>query len=124
MNADNPYEAPKDEVAARTPTRSVSRMIGTGVLVAGLAILAYGATAFWLINALPPNGGANGRLPSLYVMGAGISIAVVGLVARDLRLGRKDYQSTRVSRKGIPASYGILVLLAIVIILFFLISRL
>jgi len=124
MNADNPYEAPKDKAAAPTPTRHVSKMIGTGVLVAGLAILAYGAIAFWLINVLPPNGGANGRLPSLYVMGAGILVAVVGLVARDLHLGGKDNRSTRVSRKGIPASYGILVLLAIVIILFLVISRL
>jgi hypothetical protein len=124
MNADNPYEAPEDTVAGSTPARHVSKIIGTCVLVAGSAILAYGATAFWLIKTLPPNGGANGRLPSLYVMGAGIVVAVLGLVARDLRVSRKEDRSAGVSRNGIPASYGILILLAIMIIFFVVVSRL
>ena len=90
------------------------------VLATGLVVLAYGAVGFWIINTLPPNGGASGRLPSLYVMGAGIVLSVVGLVARDFRDGRISQEDTQ----GIPASYGILGLVAILIILFFVISSL
>jgi hypothetical protein len=107
-------EAPKQ-------IHSVGTKGGMAILGAGLAILAYGAVGFWLINTLPPNGGANGRLPSLYVMGAGMVVAVVGLVVRDIRAGGESQEG---ARRGIPASYGILGLLAILIILFLVISRL
>ena len=104
--------------------RGVSRKIGTAILVLGLLILTYGAVGFWLINTLPPNGGAYGRLPSLYVTGVGIVVSVVGLAARGLRFGREDNRSSEGSRKGIPTIYGILGLVAILIILVFVISRL
>lgn len=124
MRDDNPYRASEEDAVPSTPTRHVLRNIGTAILTVGLAILAYGAIGFWFINSLPPNGGASGRLPSLYVMAVGIVVAVVGLIARDLRIGRHVNPHDEVSRKGIPTSYGILGLLAIVIVVIFVISRL
>jgi hypothetical protein len=124
MDVDSPHSGLEGEPRASIPNRHVLRKIGTVVLAVGLAMLAYGAVAFWLINALPPNGGANGRLPSLYVMGIGIAVAIVGLIARGLRFGGKDDRNGQELRKGIPASYGILLLIAIIILLVFVISRL
>src|SRR5262245_25130696 len=102
------------------PIRDVRRKVGMGILAAGLAILAYGAVGFWVINALPPNGGASGRLPSIYIMGAGIVVAVVGLAVRDFRGGK----SQEGSKQGIPAIYGIFGIVAMLIVLNFVISRL
>ena len=124
MNPDNPYEAPNKMSSTTSQRRRILIAIGTGILLFGLAVLAYGATAFWLINSLPPNGGANGRLPSLYVMGIGIVVAVIGLIARDLRVGNKGNASADVASKEIPTSYGILFFIVILIIFFVVVSRL
>jgi hypothetical protein len=70
---------------SKTPTgKSISKVIGTIIAVAGAAALAYGAAAFWLVRSLPPNT-ADSRLPSLYLMGAAMLATVVGLVTRDFR---------------------------------------
>ncbi|MBN1854101.1 MAG: hypothetical protein JW829_15345 [Pirellulales bacterium] len=124
MSSENPFKTPKEDPAAATSARSFSKTLGTGIVLVGLAVIAYGAVAFWLIQSLPPNGGGNGRLPSLYVMGLGIVVAVVGLVARDLRVGRKAKQPSGETRKGIPTGYGILFLLAILVIFFLVVSQL
>ncbi len=114
MNDENPYKTPEDIASPSSPQRNLLKAAGTAVVFVGLAVLAYGAIAFWLINSLPPNGGANGRLPSLYVMGVGIIVVVIGLIARDLRLGRKSGGTADVPKKGIPTSYGVLLLLVLV----------
>jgi len=100
---------------SQTPTsgtRRIAKMVGTAVLGVGLAVLAYGAVAFWLIQALPPNS-VGSRLPSLYVMAAGIVVSLAGLVLRGF--DRNDNRATDAPKKGIPTSLGILVLLAIII---------
>ena len=124
MNSGNPYESPEDHATETRPAPHRPRAIGTVVLVAGLVILAYGAVAFWLVNSLPPNGGVQGRLPSVYVMGVGLVVAVAGLIARDFRAGGKSTSPTHSSPMGIPALYGILGLVAIMVVLFLVISRL
>lgn len=124
MHADNPYEPPQEEMDAASPAVPPLRKIGTTILLIGLATLAYGAIACWLLQRLPPNGGGQGRLPSVYMMGIGIVIVLVGLVVRDLRVGRKAKRTGDESRKGIPTSYGILILLAIVIVFVVVISQL
>jgi hypothetical protein len=101
----------------------MSKIIGTLVLAAGLICLAHGAVGFWVIKSLPPNGGASGRLPSLYVMGAGISVAFVGLTVRGLRFSKNDGKSDKASPKGIPTLYGIIILFGILALLIFVISR-
>lgn len=83
----NPYAtptAPDHQPQGKGGCR-VAKALGTVMLLGSLIVMAYGAVAFWLIRWLPPNGGPTGRLPSLYVMGAGIIGAIVGLVVRDLR---------------------------------------
>jgi hypothetical protein len=97
--------------------------IGTAILAAGLALLSYGAAGFWLINALPPNGGIYGRLPSIYVICAGSVIAVAGLSMRGLRFGKRGDLPGSGSSKRIPAAYGIVVLVALVAALFIAILR-
>ncbi|MBN1911213.1 MAG: hypothetical protein JW818_15820 [Pirellulales bacterium] len=124
MSSDNPFKTPKEDSSSSTPSRRPSNVLGTGILLVGLSVVAYGAVAFWLIQSLPPNGGGNGRLPSLYVMGVGIVVAVVGLIARDFRVGRKAKGSTSEARKGIPTVYGIIGLLAILIIFFLVVYQL
>lgn len=123
MNANNPYESSETPAEHSSPPRPLRKTAGTAILIIGLMILAYGATAFWLLNFLPPNGGPTGRLPSLYVIGVGIITAIVGLVVRDLRGGRGS-RSTNDARHGIPTSYGIMGIVVVVILLIFVISRL
>jgi hypothetical protein len=105
----------KQPLTKSTSARSIARTIGTAVLVAGLLLSAYGAVAFWLIQRLPPNGGASGRLPSLYVMGVGLAVSFIGLMARDLRFIGKRNPASASSQKAIPTSLGIFLILAIVI---------
>jgi hypothetical protein len=104
--------------------RSVTRSIGTGLFLTGLAILAYGAIAFWLIKSLPPNGGPTGRLPSLYIMGGGIVAVLAGLALRDLRTRDKNLGSTEGATKGIPTSVGMLILAMILVLFFVVVSQL
>ncbi|MBA4032098.1 MAG: hypothetical protein C0478_14575 [Planctomyces sp.] len=104
--------------------RRASKGIGTAILLVGLMALAYGAIAFWLIKSLPPNGGANGRLPSLYIMGVGVVVAVIGLIVRDLRSNSKKNEPAGEASKGIPTRYGLLLLLGIVVMFFVVVSQL
>lgn len=71
MSSSNPFDAPGQLEKLSGTTGRLSQAVGTGILITGLMALAHGAVAFWLISSLPPNGGAQGRLPSLYVMGGG-----------------------------------------------------
>jgi peptidoglycan/LPS O-acetylase OafA/YrhL len=116
MNTDNPYEPPSDLPTASTQTRATAKVVGTVILLVGLAVLVYGAIAFWIVPSLPPNNISNGRLPSLYVMGLGILVAVVGLVARDLRSCRTRNGVSNQAKKEIPSSYGILLVIAVFIL--------
>jgi len=59
------------------------RTAGTVVLVLGAVVTAYAAVAFFLVNQLPPNGGFSGRLPSLYLLFAGMAGMFVGSVVRN-----------------------------------------
>lgn len=96
---------------------------GGAILALGLLVLIYGVVACWLVPALPPNGGPNGRLPSLYVIGVGIVITIAGLAVRGGgHRGGSDPAAP--APRGIPAAYGILILVAILAGLFFVISRL
>lgn len=117
MNA-NPYESPSSDVPARNGSsgQGIVNAIGTVILIVGLAVIAYGAVAFWIVRALPPND-ATSRLPSLYVMGAGIITALVGLTFKSL-------QGKSTKKGAIPTSVGVLVLVAIVIAFFVVVSRL
>ena len=123
-NPNDPQTPERHGLETPPPARRVSQTIGTFVLVIGGLILAYAAAAFWLFNDLPPNDAIHGRLPSLYLMGAGIVIAVVGLIASDQRVSRRDKSPKEASRKVIPTSYGIIGLVLILIIIFFVISLL
>jgi hypothetical protein len=122
MNSDNPYETPGEIASAGAPSRRSSKTLGTTLLLIGLAILVYGAIAFWLINSLPPNGGGKGRLPSLYVMGMGIVITLLGLAVRGLRGGKKGLADK--TGKGIRTSHGVLILIATVIVFILIFSQL
>ena len=123
MSDSNPYASPTEGKAA-TKSGSGWNKVGTAVLVVGLATLAYGAVAFWIVQSLPPNGGASGRLPSLYVMGAGIALSLLGLTALGFRWSGKENPTGDTPRKAIPTSVGILVLLAIIIAVIVAISQL
>ena len=114
----NPYESPPSDVSApqETSGQGIVNAIGQAILFAGLAVLIYGAVAFWIIPALPPND-ATSRLPSLYVMGAGIVTALVGLTLKSL-------QSRSTKKAAIPTSVGIILLVAIIIAFFVAVSRL
>lgn len=132
---ENPYQTPSsDPQAPNPPHQSSSKTgnssgmgavakIGAGVLILGLMVLAYGAVGFWLINNLPPNGGAQGRLPSLYVMGIGIVLSTIGLSIRGFRLSQNDNEASRGASKGVPSSVGILILIAILVVAGFVISQ-
>ena len=65
----------------------MSGKLGTGILLFGVVVLAYGAFAFFVNNNLPPNGAAQGRLPSLYLLFAGMAAMLVGTILRGLRRG-------------------------------------
>src|SRR5262245_35768319 len=114
----NPYEAPANEVSAKKGLsgQGVVKVVGTVILIAGLAVLVYGAVAFWIVPSLPPNDAAS-RLPSVYVMGAGIVTALVGLTVKSL-------QGKSTKKGAIPTSVGFIMLLAIIIAFFFVVSRL
>ena len=96
----NPYATPTagDQRPQDRKGHRVARAIGTAILAAGLVVLTYGAVAFWLIKSLPPNGGSSGRLPSLYVIGAGIIAAIIGMAVRDLRWAGRAKKHDRSNR--------------------------
>lgn len=66
----------------------MQRTIGTVILIAGGVLTAYAAIAFWLLKSLPPDGGHQGRLPSLYLLFTGFAVMLVGLVVLDFRVGK------------------------------------
>ena len=121
----NPYQSPPSHDNHRqTSGQGAVQAIGTAVLIGGVVTLAYGALAFWVFPFLPPNGGVNGRLPSLYTLGIGIVATLVGLALRGLRSSRASASEAERPSKGIPTGIGILVLIAIIIAVFVAISRL
>ena len=61
------------------------RKLGTGILIIGAALTIYAAIAFFLLKNLPPNNGT-GRLPSFYLLSAGMAVMLVGTVVRNFRL--------------------------------------
>jgi hypothetical protein len=116
---ENPYQSPQADTAreARRNPKTITTRIGTAILVLGLVALAYGAFTFWVMPSLPPNTAWSGRLPSLYCMGAGIFVTLIGLTLNSI-------QSSTNKGATVPTSLGILVLVAIVIAFFFVVSRL
>lgn len=124
----NPYTSPSscdNETQDRHgKAGGAAKTIGAAIAVVGLAVLAYGAVAFWLLQFLPRNGGPNGRLPSLYVIFAGIAAVLVGMVVRGVRLPGNLRGGDDPSRKAIPTGIGMLLLVAIVIALIVAIARL
>jgi hypothetical protein len=83
---ETPHESPRRGPRIKT-VMTMARKLGTGILVIGIAVLAYGALAFFIKNDLPPNGGPSGRLPSLYVLFAGMAAMLLGMTVRGLRIG-------------------------------------
>jgi hypothetical protein len=63
----------------------VLRGFGTVVLIIGAATTVYAAIAFFLIASLPPNN-TETRLPSLYLLFAGMLVLFTGIVVRNFRL--------------------------------------
>ncbi|GAB5512885.1 MAG: hypothetical protein Rhob2KO_06100 [Rhodopirellula baltica] len=62
-------------------------------------------------------------MPSLTVMGVGVLVTVVGLVLRSLTTS-KDPEPNVNQPKKIPAMYGVAILLGILGLVFFVITRL
>ncbi|WP_461505859.1 hypothetical protein [Rhodopirellula baltica] len=123
MTQHQPYESPSVPTESAAPSKSLLGKIATGVLTLGLMVLAYGAIAFWVLPFLPPNSESEGRLPSLTVMGVGVLVTVVGLVLRSLTTS-KDPEPNVNQPKKIPAMYGVAILLGILGLVFFVITRL
>ncbi|GIW96263.1 MAG: hypothetical protein KatS3mg110_4304 [Pirellulaceae bacterium] len=117
MSIDNSV-SPQPHVSGRD-VRQLIRRVGTVVLIVGAVVLSYGAVGYWIIPSLPPNGGAYGRLPSVYVMGVGMVGALLGLVLRGM-WGRAPVKSG----SSVSPLIGIALLLAILVIFFFVVSRL
>lgn len=105
---ENPYKASSTEAPHSSLRMNLRRGIGTGVLVMGLLVLAYGAIALWIIPILPPNEPTTGRLNSLYVLGAGMIISLIGLAVRETRRSTRTVDGSPES--GVKTSVGLLVL--------------
>ena len=91
--ANNPYASPEsasDPHTAPPPAKgSVRRQLGSVIFALGLLTTLYGATAFWLVKTLPPNGGPSGRLPSLYLLAVGMGAMLLGLAIRNLQVKKR-----------------------------------
>lgn len=85
----NPFDSPQSVGGKAAAGKSGAWKAGSAILLMGLALLVYGAIAFWVAPWLPPNGGPSGRLPSVYLLGAGVVVALAGMAVRDLRVGKK-----------------------------------
>lgn len=84
--SEQPFKSPQVDPAAPPPSgRSLRAVVGLSIFLIGLAVLAYGAVAFWLLRMLPPNTPSS-RLPSLYILFAGMGITLFGQTLRSLRL--------------------------------------
>jgi CDP-diglyceride synthetase len=92
--------------------------IGKFVLAFGTVTLIYGVTAFWLLPNLPPNNPVTGRLPCLYVIGVGIVATVMGLALK----GNPKIDPNSKTKTLSPA-VGIAILLAMVGLLFVVVSQ-
>jgi hypothetical protein len=113
-NPYNPYEASKEtHLFANEPPSIGLKFAGGVVLLIGIILLGYGAAAFWWKPTLPPNNREFGRLPSVYVMGGGIAVSLIGLVMRTL--GRGKSSQVAVQSKNQTSVFGILLLVAILI---------
>ena len=60
------------------------RIIGTIILIAGVVATLYGALAFFVVNDLPPNNQIEGRLPSLYILFAGMATMLLGATVKGM----------------------------------------
>lgn len=119
--SDNPYASPTASSDPSLGARrwSALKVLGTICLVVGLLGLVYGIVACFVIS-LPPNNPVSGRLPSIYIMGAGGVLSVIGFAMRDLRIAARS----GVAPKGVSSGVGILILVAILIGMFVWIARL
>ena len=83
---ENPHKA--TDQSAGHPSRSlpIRAILGNTVCFIGAGGAAYGALAFWVFQALPPNDLISGRLPSLYLLAGGMALLLVGLTIRNLRV--------------------------------------
>jgi hypothetical protein len=86
----------------------------------GILTILYGATAFWLMPQLPPNGGSYGRLPSMLILGIGIVITIVGMAINSLAT---QNQQSAASPKKIPAFYGFAAIGLILLIVFIIVAN-
>ena len=120
--SDNPYAAPVSTSASSCGQRwwSAFKVLGTICLAVGLLQLVYGALACFVIRNLPPNNAVSGRLPSIYIMGLGGILSVIGLAMRDLRIGPQSGAGS----KGVSSRIGFVILVAMVIGMFVWIARL
>ena len=100
MDTNKPENTSESDARATNPIQTILRKIGMVVFIVGVVFLTYGAVAFWLINSLPPNGGANGRLPSLYLMAVGMIVTLIGLSVRGLPFGRQNAQISNTPKKN------------------------
>lgn len=110
---ENPYNSPQPDGSYPASRLGMHRKVGTGILVVGLATLAYGAIAFWIFPMLPPNEPTTGRFNSIFVLGAGMITSLGGLAIRETRVRNKVVSNSTGS--GISTGAGLLVLLAAVI---------
>lgn len=115
METNNPYESPEEDSLPSGPGRSALRDTGTGLLCLGLGLLVYGALGFWVFQTLPPNGGASGRLPSIYVMGSGILALLIGSGLRGMAGKVTGPETVGDSKPQVPTWIGVLVLLGILV---------
>jgi uncharacterized membrane protein len=63
------------------------KSLGTVILMIGVSVSLYAAVAFFAMNDLPPNTD-DSRLPSLYLLFAGMLVMFVGTAVRSFRLRR------------------------------------
>ena len=96
--------------------------VGSVILAIGIAALCYGALAFWVLPGLPPNGGNSGRLPSLYILFAGVALTLVGLAVRGLRTSAASRDQS--GKREVSPAAGLLLILILVAAIFAVVAML
>ena len=111
MKENNPGQAGGDPGYHQ---QGISYRVINGYIIQGIGvfIIAYGALAFFVFHGLPPNGGQQGRLPCIYLMGFGVVVFFIGAVLSSFsNKGARNADKPR----GVPAGVGITIILLIVI---------